>query len=159
MIDTKKIALGSYTDALQAAIAYDNKYEDEFGFRPNKTEREDEDLTKKLTQFKNNEVRKSLVPPVLEIKDDTYNLHPRKPNKHTGLFGVVAITRNNWTRYRTSIDYQSSRYNLGSYVDPENAAIIYDNAIEGIYGVRPNNTDPKDYDPNSKLVRGHKPIN
>ena len=155
-IDGKKIQLGSYETSHQAAIAYDNKYEDEFGFRPNETNSEDLDPSKQVTQFKENGKTEAPKPPILEVKDINCPVVNRKPGGITGKFGVIRIHRNGWTRYRASLNYKNQTYTLGNYIDIPNAAIAYDNAAEGIWGIRPNKTNKEDYDPTSRLVRGHK---
>ena len=76
-----------------------------------------------------------------------------RPNK-TGYAGVTLRTDGgDSVRYRTEIRRKDCRKALGTYKDPLNAAIIYDNAFEELFGGRPNNTDPDEYDPESRITR------
>ena len=155
-VEGKQISLGTYKTALQAGIAVDNKYEEEFGFRPNGTDPKDFDLTSKIGLAGKRRVEQPPIPPVLEIKDDGYFSRTRTRNKDTQKYGIRLIHRNGWSRYKASFTYLKKQYNLGYYLTIQDAAIIYDNAIEDVYGIRPNNTNKDDYNPESKLRKGNK---
>lgn len=50
-VKREAIQLGTYDSAFQAAIAYDNFYEETHGFRPNETNREDQDPNSRKTNY------------------------------------------------------------------------------------------------------------